>query len=50
MPSEKMITLPITVIEDDLIPIDMDGLDDLELRSRIALLANVLNERATRGL
>ncbi|VDK69693.1 unnamed protein product [Onchocerca ochengi] len=50
MPTEEMITIPANIIEDDLAPIDEDALNDLELRSRIALLAHALNERATRGL
>lgn len=45
-----MITVPTAMIEDHLVPIDEDALNDLELRSRIAILANALNERATRGL
>uniref|UniRef100_A0A0R3RT00 Transposon MuDR mudrA n=1 Tax=Elaeophora elaphi TaxID=1147741 RepID=A0A0R3RT00_9BILA len=49
MPS-KMIAVPSTVIENELVPIDDDALDDLELRSRIAVIADALNERATRGL
>ncbi|VDO26425.1 unnamed protein product [Onchocerca flexuosa] len=49
MPAEEMITIPANVIEDDLASIDEDALNDLELRSRIAVLAHALNERATRG-
>uniref|UniRef100_A0A915Q8D7 Uncharacterized protein n=1 Tax=Setaria digitata TaxID=48799 RepID=A0A915Q8D7_9BILA len=41
--------MPTNGMEDDVVPIDEDALNDLELRSRIAILANALNERATRG-
>ncbi|CAG9531985.1 unnamed protein product [Cercopithifilaria johnstoni] len=51
IPAEEMIAVPTTMIEDDLVPIiDEDALDDLELRTKIASLADALNERATRGL
>ncbi|EFO20070.1 hypothetical protein LOAG_08419 [Loa loa] len=50
IPAEEMITVPNNVIEEDLVPVDEDALNDLELRNRIAVLADALNERATRGL
>ncbi|VIO96234.1 Uncharacterized protein BM_BM12849 [Brugia malayi] len=50
IPAEEMITVPTSMVEEGLIPIDEDALNDLELRGRIAVLANALNERATRGL
>ncbi|VBB27182.1 unnamed protein product [Acanthocheilonema viteae] len=49
IPTEEMNTVPTAMIENDLAPVD-DALDDLELRSRIASIANALNERAARGL
>uniref|UniRef100_A0AAF5Q090 Uncharacterized protein n=3 Tax=Wuchereria bancrofti TaxID=6293 RepID=A0AAF5Q090_WUCBA len=50
IPAEEMITVPTSMVEEGLVPIDEDALNDLELRGRIAVLANALNERATRGL
>ncbi|KAM3720294.1 Retinoblastoma-related protein [Dirofilaria immitis] len=50
IPAEEMVTLPTDMLEKNLASIDKDALNDLELRSRIAILANALNERATRGL
>lgn len=50
MPTEEMITVPGNLMEKNLSAIDEDTLSELEVRNRITLLADALNERATRTL